>query len=54
VVSPNVLQIFRKQVSVMQQTLYDMIWSEHLVDEEPDGTCLKAASSNLVHVVRSR
>ena len=22
------------------RTLYDKIWDDHLVDEQPDGTCL--------------
>ena len=22
------------------RTLYDKIWEDHLVDEQPDGTCL--------------
>ena len=24
----------------MGKTLYDKIWDDHLVDEQPDGTCL--------------
>ncbi len=37
----------------MQHTLYDMIWSEHLVDQEPDGTCLLYVDRHIVHEVDS-
>src|SRR6202166_4944970 len=37
----------------MQRTLYDMIWSEHLVDQEPDGTCLLYVDRHIVHEVDS-
>jgi 3-isopropylmalate/(R)-2-methylmalate dehydratase large subunit len=37
----------------MRHTLYDKIWSEHLVDEEPDGTCLLYVDRHLVHEVDS-
>ena len=37
----------------MQHTLYDMIWSDHLVDEEPDGTCLLYVDRHIVHEVDS-
>ena len=37
----------------MHRTLYDMIWSEHLVDEEPDGTCLLYVDRHIVHEVDS-
>jgi 3-isopropylmalate/(R)-2-methylmalate dehydratase large subunit len=38
----------------MQRTLYDMIWSDHLVVEEPDGTCLLYVDRHNVHEVDSQ
>ena len=35
------------------RTLYDKIWADHLVDEEPDGTCLIYIDRHLVHEVTS-
>jgi 3-isopropylmalate/(R)-2-methylmalate dehydratase large subunit len=35
------------------RTLYDMIWGDHLVDEQPDGTCLLYIDRHLVHEVDS-
>ena len=35
------------------RTLYDKIWGEHLVDEQPDGTCLIYIDRHLVHEVTS-
>jgi 3-isopropylmalate/(R)-2-methylmalate dehydratase large subunit len=37
----------------MPHTLYDMIWSEHLVDEQPDGMCLLYVDRHIVHEVDS-
>jgi 3-isopropylmalate/(R)-2-methylmalate dehydratase large subunit len=37
----------------MPRTLYDKIWEDHLVDEEPDGTCLIYIDRHLVHEVTS-
>jgi 3-isopropylmalate/(R)-2-methylmalate dehydratase large subunit len=37
----------------MQRSLYDMIWSDHLVVEEPDGTCLLYVDRHIVHEVDS-
>src|SRR6202521_1203529 len=34
-------------------TLYDKMWTDHLVDEEPDGTCLIYIDRHLVHEVTS-
>src|SRR5215216_3809007 len=34
-------------------TLYDKIWDDHLVDEQPDGTCLLYIDRHLVHEVTS-
>jgi 3-isopropylmalate/(R)-2-methylmalate dehydratase large subunit len=34
-------------------TLYDKIWTDHLVDEAPDGTCLIYIDRHLVHEVTS-
>src|SRR6476646_8335497 len=35
------------------RTLYDMIWSDHLVVQEPDGTCLLYVDRHIVHEVDS-
>ncbi|GAA3092654.1 3-isopropylmalate dehydratase large subunit [Rhizobium viscosum] len=35
------------------RTLYDKIWADHLVDEQPDGTCLLYIDRHLVHEVTS-
>jgi 3-isopropylmalate/(R)-2-methylmalate dehydratase large subunit len=37
----------------MPRTLYDKIWEDHLVDEQPDGTCLIYIDRHLVHEVTS-
>ena len=37
----------------MRDTLYDKIWSEHVVAEEPDGTCLLYVDRHIVHEVDS-
>jgi 3-isopropylmalate/(R)-2-methylmalate dehydratase large subunit len=37
----------------MARTLYDKIWHDHLVDEQPDGTCLIYVDRHLVHEVTS-
>jgi 3-isopropylmalate/(R)-2-methylmalate dehydratase large subunit len=34
-------------------TLHDKIWQDHLVDEQPDGTCLIYVDRHLVHEVTS-
>jgi 3-isopropylmalate/(R)-2-methylmalate dehydratase large subunit len=39
--------------SGMPRTLYDKIWEDHLVDEQPDGTCLIYIDRHLVHEVTS-
>jgi 3-isopropylmalate/(R)-2-methylmalate dehydratase large subunit len=36
-----------------ERTLYDKIWADHLVDEQPDGTCLIYVDRHLVHEVTS-
>jgi 3-isopropylmalate/(R)-2-methylmalate dehydratase large subunit len=36
-----------------RRTLYDKIWDDHLVDEQPDGTCLLYIDRHLVHEVTS-
>jgi 3-isopropylmalate/(R)-2-methylmalate dehydratase large subunit len=38
---------------VKPRTLYDKIWDDHLVDEQPDGTCLLYIDRHLVHEVTS-
>ena len=35
------------------KTLYDKIWDAHLVDQQPDGTCLIYIDRHLVHEVTS-
>ena len=35
------------------QTLFDKIWSNHLVDQQADGTCLIYIDRHLVHEVTS-
>jgi 3-isopropylmalate/(R)-2-methylmalate dehydratase large subunit len=35
------------------RTLYDKIWDDHLVEEQPDGTCLLYIDRHLVHEVTS-
>jgi 3-isopropylmalate/(R)-2-methylmalate dehydratase large subunit len=37
----------------MPRTLYDKVWEDHLVDEQPDGTCLIYIDRHLVHEVTS-
>ena len=37
----------------MSQTLYDKIWKDHLVDEQPDGTSLLFVDRHLIHEVTS-
>jgi 3-isopropylmalate/(R)-2-methylmalate dehydratase large subunit len=37
----------------MAKTLYDKIWDAHVVDEQPDGTCLLYIDRHLVHEVTS-
>src|SRR5580693_9583862 len=35
------------------RTLHDKIWEDHLVDEQPDGTCVIYIDRHLVHEVTS-
>src|ERR671927_728170 len=35
------------------RTLYDKIWDDHVVDRQPDGTCLLYIDLHLVHEVTS-
>ena len=35
------------------RTLYDKIWDDHIVDQQPDGTCLLYIDRHLVHEVTS-
>src|SRR5947209_9529420 len=35
------------------RTLYDKIWDDHMVDKQPDGTCLLYIDRHLVHEVTS-
>src|SRR5437763_1035523 len=36
------------------RTLYDKIWEDHLVDEQPDGTCLIYVDRHLEHVLATQ
>src|SRR5262249_59926798 len=42
-----------RSIQSMPRTLYDKIWEDHLVDEQPDGTCLIYIDRHLVHEVTS-
>jgi 3-isopropylmalate/(R)-2-methylmalate dehydratase large subunit len=42
-----------KVTNMNPRTLYDKIWDDHLVDEQPDGTCLIYIDRHLVHEVTS-
>src|SRR5215813_5767066 len=46
-------QTHRNKVMAKPRTLYDKIWDDHLVDEQPDGTCLLYIDRHLVHEVTS-
>ena len=35
------------------RTFYDKVWGDHLIDEQPDGTCLLAIDRHIVHEVTS-
>ena len=37
----------------MSQTIYDKIWKDHLIDEQPDGTSLLFVDRHLIHEVTS-
>ncbi|MBN9061412.1 MAG: 3-isopropylmalate dehydratase large subunit [Rhizobiales bacterium 65-9] len=37
----------------MPRTMYDKIWDDHVVDRQPDGTCLLYIDRHLVHEVTS-
>lgn len=39
--------------NISPKTLYDKIWQDHLVDEQPDGTSLIYIDRHLVHEVTS-
>jgi 3-isopropylmalate/(R)-2-methylmalate dehydratase large subunit len=41
------------RVLANRHTLYDKIWSDHVVAEEPDGTCLLYVDRHIVHEVDS-
>jgi len=44
---------FLKASTEMAQTLYDKLWEAHIVDQEPDGTCLIYIDRHLLHEVTS-
>src|SRR5581483_2867387 len=41
------------RTSMAARTLYDKIWDDHVVDTQPDGTCLLYIDRHLVHEVTS-
>jgi 3-isopropylmalate/(R)-2-methylmalate dehydratase large subunit len=41
------------EAAMKPRTLYDKIWDDHVVDEQPDGTCLLYIDRHLVHEVTS-
>src|SRR6187551_1549980 len=43
----------RSRHTMKPRTLYDKIWDGHLVDRQPDGTCLLYIDRHLVHEVTS-
>jgi 3-isopropylmalate/(R)-2-methylmalate dehydratase large subunit len=43
----------RRITAMTARTLYDKIWADHLVEEQPDGTCLIYIDRHLVHEVTS-
>src|ERR1700759_2183710 len=46
-------EILKKIMTQKPQTLFDKIWAAHLVDEQPDGTCLIYIDRHVVHEVTS-
>src|SRR3712207_6026248 len=44
---------FLRVEAMKPRTLYDKIWDDHLVDEQPDGTALLYIDRHLVHEVTS-
>src|ERR1044072_6343002 len=42
-----------RSIQGMPRTLYDKIWQDHLVEEQPDGTCLIYIDRHLSHEVTS-
>jgi 3-isopropylmalate/(R)-2-methylmalate dehydratase large subunit len=49
----NAIKIHAEIRTMKPRTLYDKIWDDHLVDEQPDGTCLLYIDRHLVHEVTS-
>jgi 3-isopropylmalate/(R)-2-methylmalate dehydratase large subunit len=49
----NAIKIHAEIQTMKPRTLYDKIWDDHLVDEQPDGTCLLYIDRHLVHEVTS-
>src|SRR5947208_173283 len=43
----------QESFAMAARTLYDRIWDDHMVDEQPDGTCLLYIDRHLVHEVTS-
>ena len=42
-----------QMMSGRSRTIYDKIWDDHVVDQQPDGTCLLYIDRHLVHEVTS-
>src|SRR5216110_2089567 len=53
--APAVLKsiLFPRLNAMKPRTFYDKIWADHLVDEQPDGTCLLYIDRHIVHEVTS-
>src|SRR5690349_16963119 len=45
--------LFPRLNAMKPRTFYDKIWADHLVDEQPDGTCLLYIDRHIVHEVTS-
>jgi 3-isopropylmalate/(R)-2-methylmalate dehydratase large subunit len=43
----------KQEACMLRRTLYDTIWDEHLVDQEPDGTCRLYVDRHIVHEMDS-
>ena len=45
------MQAINRHEHMKPRTFYDKIWADHLVDEQPDGTCLLYIDRHIVHEV---
>src|SRR3954451_8799234 len=44
---------FITRIAMAPRTLYDKIWDDHVIEQQPDGTCLIYIDRHLVHEVTS-